>query len=602
MPGADIAKKALKQRQVGANQLLSATQDLSQKSLMERFHVDLAHGTIWLDNRRVLVLQAEWFADLRAELINRLGNESARGILTRLGYAAGIRDAQLAIKLNPGFGLLDLISSGQHFHAFQGSVAVEPLVVELDISAKHCYLEFLWKNSIEDDIHSKANGRGVACWMETGYASGFLTTCIGADTIVREVECAALGHSACRCVARFTHEWEDIAEDLKYLDLSVQPVPLEATAQTRGTTAIQKADATQVIDAIAFPQGMGLIGRSTAFNTTLHQVHRVARSVASVLLLGESGVGKSAIARYVHQCSDRKDKPFVEVNCAAIPESLLEAELFGVERGAFTGAANTRTGRFSEADSGTLFLDEVGLLSGSAQGKLLRVLQSQRFERLGSTKTQQVDVRLVAATNENLEFAVREGRFRSDLFYRLNVFPITVPPLRNRIGDLPLLIDHLISVFCQRHGRPLVGITPRAYPALLHHSWPGNIRELENVIERAVILIEPGEAIDLHHLFTNDADFERTGLLWLDEGGNLVDVAGTNAALGSSGEAPSTDWVKQALAQPGQTLHDIDQAIVLAALKDSGGHIGKAADRLGITRAQIDYRLKKWGIDSHTYR
>jgi len=572
-------------------------------TMLDRFHVDLERGTVWLGDRRVLVLQAQWFLDLRQTLIDSLGAEGARAVLTRLGYAAGIRDAHLSMKLHPDFDIASLITTGGAFHAMQGSARAVRRKVELDLASKHCYLEFAWLNTVEDEGRQQLGNPGgprESCWMEIGYASGFLSTCIGGEIVVRELECASQGAPECVCVARFAHEWGDVSEDLKYLDPAY--LPTAPWAQPRAAMDAANADlsSTEAEPAASdVAGGLSLIGRSTAFDTVLQQARRVGRTTATVLLLGESGVGKSAMARFLHDCSDRAAQRFVEINCAAIPEALLESELFGVERGAFTGATVARVGRFEEAHGGTLFLDEVGLLPAAAQGKLLRVLQSQRYERLGSSKTQQADVRLVAATNNDLAAAVRAGTFRSDLFYRLNVFPITVPPLRSRLGDLPLLIDHLVTRFCQRYGRTPTGITPQAYRAMLHHDWPGNIRELENVIERAVILVDAGEPLDVHHLFTSDAGFRRTGLRWLDEKGKLVgtDEAGDGSVQDEAAPSQPGPWFEAAIEQPNHTLEEIEQAVVLAALKAFSGNLMKAAQHLGLTRAQIDYRIKKWGVD-----
>ena len=568
-------------------------------AMLESFHVDIANGAVWLGNRRVLILQAQWFLDLRQTLIDALGHEGARAVLTRLGYAAGVRDADLSMKQHPDFETAELITTGGAFHALQGSAKAVRRRVELDLASKHCYLEFSWRNAIEDEGRLAQQGHGPreSCWMEIGYASGFLSTCIGGDILVRELECAAQGSTECMCVARFAHEWGDVSEDLKYLDPAYLP---RADLTRERATALQPTPPMQPVAKETAGEGQNpLVGRSGAFDAVLQQARRVGKTTATVLLLGESGVGKSVFAQFIHDCSNRAGKLFVEVNCAAIPESLLESELFGVERGAFTGASSSRSGRFEEADGGTLFLDEIGLLPPAAQGKLLRVLQSQKYERLGSNKTQQANVRLVAATNNDLAAAVRAGTFRSDLFYRLNVFPITVPPLRSRLGDLPLLIDHLISGFCNRYGRAPKGITPEAYRAMLHYDWPGNIRELENVIERAVILVDDGEAIDVHHLFTSDAAFRKTGLRWLDDKGNLVgDRDPADAQLAAAPDSSSVDpWFETAIEQPNHSLEGIEQAVVMATLRAFDGSLIKAAQHLGVTRAQIDYRIKKWGVD-----
>lgn len=570
-------------------------------AMLKSFHVDLDKGAVWLGDRRVLVLQAQWFLDLRKTLIDTLGREGARAVLTQLGYAAGVRDAQLSMKLHPDFDIVELMASGGAFHALQGSARAVRRRVELDISSKHCYLEFEWRNAVEDERSSDAPGyqSSESCWMEIGYSSGFLSTCIGGSIVVREVQCAANGAAECVCVARFADEWGDVSEDLKYLDPSRLPNSEAMRAQSEPSSSHELAKSSSGRVTHSAGASELLIGRSGAFDAVVQQARRVGKTTATVLLLGESGVGKSAFARFIHEYSERADRPFVEVNCAAIPEALLESELFGVERGAFTGASNSRSGRFEEAHGGTLFLDEVGLLPPAAQGKLLRVLQSQKYERLGSNKTQQADVRLVAATNNDLGACVRAGSFRSDLFYRLNVFPITVPPLRSRLGDLPLLIDHLVGGFCHRYGRSSKGITPDAYRAMLHHDWPGNIRELENVIERAVILVDEGEAIDVHHLFTSDADFRGSGLRWLDEAGKLVgESAETLLSAESSMKASNGHrWFELAIQQPSHSLEEIEQAVVMAALRTFDGNLLKAAQHLGVTRAQIDYRIKKWGVD-----
>jgi formate hydrogenlyase transcriptional activator len=231
-----------------------------------------------------------------------------------------------------------------------------------------------------------------------------------------------------------------------------------------------------------------IIGNSPALEAVLEQVEQVAPTDSTVLIQGETGTGKELIARAVHNLSARCGRPFVKLNCAAIPFDLLESELFGHERGAFTGAIAQKIGRFELADKGTLFLDEVGDIPPGLQPKLLRVLQEQEFERLGSTRTHQVDVRLVAATNRNLADMVKRNEFRSDLYYRLNVFPLTLPPLRQRRQDIPALVEHFVEIYVRRMGKQIENISPETMSALVSHEWPGNIRELQNFVERSVIL------------------------------------------------------------------------------------------------------------------
>jgi two-component system response regulator HydG len=579
---------------------IASTRPTAQ-AMLESFHVDIENGAVWFGDRRVLVLQTSWLLDLRHAVVDAIGYEGARAMITRLGYMAGVRDAQLSMKLHPTFDSLDIINTGGMFHAMQGSARAKRLKTEFDVAKKHLLLEFSWRNAIEaEDCPSESGrGRGESCWMEIGYASGFLSAAVGGDVIVREVECSSTGAKECFCIARFAHEWGDVSDDLRYLgtaDPVGDPLSRMALVAQHHELPVEPHHPDSKLDHVSGP----FIGRSATFQATLQQARRVGATTATVLILGESGVGKSALAQYVHDCSSRRDGPFIEVNCASIPETLLESELFGVERGAFTGAATTRSGRFEEAQGGTLFLDEVGLLTPAAQGKLLRVLQTQKYERLGSSKTRQADVRLIAATNDDLTSAVRAGNFRSDLFYRLNVFPITVPPLRNRLGDLPLLIDHLVERFCSLYGRSARGVTPKAYRAMLHHDWPGNIRELENVIERAVILADDGEAIDLHHLFTSDVESEKGSLHWLDEGGRLVGEGDSAVDLASESVAApvvESPWYVKAIEQPTHSLEAIEQSVVMAALRAHNGNLVKAARHLGLTRAQIVYRMNKWGIN-----
>ena len=231
-----------------------------------------------------------------------------------------------------------------------------------------------------------------------------------------------------------------------------------------------------------------IIGNSVALEAVLKQVQQVAPTDSSVLIQGETGTGKELIARAIHNLSARCGRPFVKLNCAAIPFDLLESELFGHERGAFTGAIAQKIGRFELADKGTLFLDEVGDIPPALQPKLLRVLQEQEFERLGSTRTHQVDVRLVAATNRNLAAMAKRNEFRSDLYYRLNVFPVSLPPLRERREDIPALVEHFVAIYTHRMGKQIDQISPETMSELTSYPWPGNIRELQNFIERSVIL------------------------------------------------------------------------------------------------------------------
>jgi transcriptional regulator with GAF, ATPase, and Fis domain len=288
----------------------------------------------------------------------------------------------------------------------------------------------------------------------------------------------------------------------------------------------------------------------------------------------------------------------VAINCAAIPETLVESELFGVERGAYTGAGTSRAGRFERAHGGTLFLDEIGTLSLVAQGKLLRALQEGEVERVGGTRTVRVDVRLVAATNVDLRQAVREGSFREDLFYRLNVFPIHLPPLRDRRDDIPLLMSHFLAHYQRKHQRQVPGFSQAAVKAMFHYPFPGNIRELQNLIERSVILATDGEPIEPHHLF---AGGERPGA----DGMSLHLNPNSTATLHAAGQAPqnaapsrqTSSWNGAPAATPTVApLRQAEEQLLRQALRSAGGNVASAARLLGISRATMAYRVRKFGI------
>jgi len=301
-----------------------------------------------------------------------------------------------------------------------------------------------------------------------------------------------------------------------------------------------------------------------------------------VLFLGETGVGKELFARALHRLSPRRGGAFVAVNCAALPEGLVEAELFGVERGAYTGATRSRAGRFERAEGGTLFLDEIGTLSYPSQGKLLRVLQTREIERVGDDRSRRVDVRVVAATNEQLEMAVRDGRFREDLYFRLSTFPVLIPPLRERRDDIPLLVSKFLNRYAHTHSRRVPGFTTAALRALMQHSYPGNVRELEQLIERAVILTPDDKPIDLGQLF-----FRPLG----GPGGVLtVRADGRTGLPDDSLRAPSA---LDALLDQQWSLEKVSATLVELALRRTHGNVAQASRMLGVTRAQIDYRLRR---------
>lgn len=304
----------------------------------------------------------------------------------------------------------------------------------------------------------------------------------------------------------------------------------------------------------------GIIGDHPSMQRVLKTVEQVANSRATVLVSGETGTGKELIAAAIHHLSNRRDKPFVRLNCAALAESLLESELFGHERGAFTGAQMRREGRFKQADGGTLFLDEISEIPLSTQVKLLRFLQERTFERVGGNETLTVDVRVIAATNRDLKKAMEANAFREDLYYRLDVVRIDLPPLRARPSDIPMLAQHFLEKYARENGREIVGFTDEAIRALLSYSWPGNVRELENAIERAVVL----------------SNEERLGVEGFERTNSLAHAGDLSALI------------------PGISLKEIERIAIEKTLAATNGSRAKTAEILGISRRTLQYRLKEW--------
>ncbi len=323
-----------------------------------------------------------------------------------------------------------------------------------------------------------------------------------------------------------------------------------------------------------------IIGQSKAMQEVYWSIERVAPSLATVLLLGESGTGKELVARAVHDASPRKNEAFIKVNCAALPENLLESELFGHEKGAFTGAAVTRIGRFEQADRGTIFLDEIGELPLLLQAKLLRVLQEQQFERLGSSRTQTVDVRIIAATNVSLERAVALGAFRNDLYYRLNVVPIHLPPLRGRREDIPLLLDHFLRSSNKRNEKNL-RMSREFLDFLTDYDWPGNVRELQNLVERLVILAT-NEVLRVEDL---------PEYLVRPESGRIPPAMETVVPLAVPSPPPASR----------KSLRDLEREQVESALIRNGWVQSRAARELGLTQRQMGYRMKKFDLQRPDY-
>ncbi|CAM2164027.1 Transcriptional regulatory protein XylR [Paraburkholderia sacchari] len=541
--------------------------------LRKLIHFSASDGRIWLAGQRMVLLHTGALATLRQELMESVGPAQTRRFFTRVGFAAGERDAALAREIRSGASLFDTFHVGPQLHMLEGAVQVTPVRFDADPATGAFHFEYRWEHSWEADVHLRTFGPQPepVCWMLIGYATGYTSAFFGRQILFKETGCVGMQHPHCAIVGKPAEEWPDaeaISSWFKADSLINTIRDLQTEVESLRLEIAPDDDRTR------------LVGRSEAFRAAYTLLETAAPTKVAVLLTGETGVGKERFARALHSLSPRAEKPFVAVNCAAIPHALIESELFGAEKGAFTGSQAARAGRFERADGGTLFLDEIGELPLDVQAKLLRVLQEGEVERLGATQSRKVDVRVVAATNRDLEQAVRDGSFRADLYYRINVYPVPIPPLRERQDDIALLADAMLARFASLHGKPAPTLTDYAYDALRGYRWPGNVRELENLIERAVILSRPNLAVDAKDLFPG------IGL----PGGATVDHAGQirPASAITIDCASLLDRL-----QGGGGLDGLERALLHEAVDRAKGNLSAAARLLGLTRAQLSYRLNR---------
>jgi transcriptional regulator with GAF, ATPase, and Fis domain len=576
------------------------------QEFLELLAFDVDEALIWLGDRRMMMIEVPFFAELRRNVIDALGPHQANRVFARIGFESAVRDAKLMLERFPA-ARNDMNLARLSPHRFQGFTNLVVLSMTRAEDGRILHGEYQWEHSVEADAHVAAYGRATAptCWMEIGYGTGYRYVLGEQIVLFREVGCRAMGNRVCTITGRAAAPGDDLDEVLKNLEF-LKPLVEQEIARTSGASAPASAPRSApreplvVSDApsaepSAEPSGAGGIdGASPALKVAKQLLQSVSSTDATVLISGESGVGKELFAKHLHLLSRRADKPLVAVNCAAIPETLIEAELFGVERGAFTGATESRAGRFERAQGGTLFFDEIGSLNAAAQVKLLRAIQEREIERVGGTKPIKLDVRIVAANNVPLRELVARNEFREDLFYRLNVFPIHVPPLRERREDIPDLMRHYLQWYNRVHGRAIKSFTFEATKALLHYHYPGNIRELQNLIERAVILTE-GDAIDVYNLFAYGETlmvpswtFDASGTLRADDRKNAV----SRRVAEFGDELLELSETNETLSWP--DLEDqLFTAITSKVLAEARGNVSSAARRLGMQRHQLEYRLKR---------
>lgn len=548
------------------------------KDLTSLIHFQSTKGKIWLGEQRMLLLQVSAMANFRREMISTLGIERAKGFFLRMGFQSGLKDAELAWKLRPNASEYDMFLAGPQLHSLKGLVKVRPTEVDIDKECGRFYVEMEWIDSFEVEICQTELGQmqDPVCWTLLGYACAYSSAFMGREIIFKEVSCRGCGGDKCRVIGKPAEEWDDVASFKQHFknDPIIEELYELQSQLVSLRTNLDKQEG----------QYYG-IGQTPAYQTVRNMMDKAAQGKVSVLLLGETGVGKEVIARSVHLRSKRAAEPFVAVNCAAIPPDLIESELFGVEKGAFTGATQSRMGRFERADKGTIFLDEVIELSPRAQASLLRVLQEGELERVGDNRTRKIDVRVIAATHEDLAEAVKAGRFRADLYYRLNVFPVAIPALRERREDIPLLVEHFLQRFHQEYGKRTLGLSDKALEACLHYSWPGNIRELENVIERGIILTDPNESISVQALFLRAPEEPQTASERVSLDGVLIQPGNGQGS-----------WISQLLSS-GLSLDEIEESLMREAMQQANQNVSGAARLLGLSRPALAYRLKKIGIE-----
>ncbi len=548
------------------------------------FEIPPDGGVARFGGERTLLYDAVALGLLRAQLARSFGVSVTRALLTRLGYHHGYRIAQAMRGAVAWDDEEQWRIAGGRLHRLQGLVRFEPVAPgrRLDPDAA---AEAIWRDSYEAEQHVLHLGRADApvCWSLAGFASGYLTFTHGEPVFCVEERCVGRGDACCHMVGRLASRWGDRLEEVRapYQEDCLDASTATLVEDLRRLEA-QLARARRAASEGEVERG-GIVARSGAMRRVLALVDKAAKVDATVLITGESGVGKERVARLLHDESGRRGGPYVAVNCGALPEALLESELFGHAKGAFTGASAARAGLFEAAQGGSLFLDEIGELPLGLQVKLLRVLQEREVRRLGENHPRPVDARVLAATNRHLAARVAEGAFREDLYYRLQVIEIAIPPLRERLDDVLPLARATLADASARMGREPMTLGAGAARALLAHPWPGNVRELANAMERAAVFAEGVQvrAEDLGPLQPEPA----------------------RQAAGRIGFEPRRTAAPSPRPPPTPTaplrLADVERDHILHVLRAHGGRRAPAARALGISEATLFRRLRAYRDAGH---
>jgi two-component system, NtrC family, response regulator HydG len=525
--------------------------------------VTFKDGAISLHGRRLVLHSVDAFAQSRRDYLDMLGLAQTRRILTRFGYFSGQADAAAVRRIYPRIDLVEWIKAGPRMHSLMGVTKAVVGALKVDPSQGHFAMEVTWHGSGEAEEHLDCVGAATEpiCWMLVGYASGYATHCLGAPVYFVETRCHAAGSRVCMAVGKDERSWgAELKPHRQFFqadDIKGKIEALSRELRLRARELSEQRERVSALEHLAFPHLPEVHSRS--FVRVLEVAERAARFDSSVLITGESGVGKEVLARHIHSLSPRRSGPFVPINCGALPETLLESELFGHTAGAFTGARENRTGLFEQAQHGTVFLDEIAEISPAVQVKLLRVLQEREVLRLGENQPRKVDTRVLAATNRDVKRAIADGAFREDLYYRLAVMEIRVPSLRERKDDIVHLARHFVERTKVRLKMAVLKLDPRCMALLEDYGWPGNVRELENAIEHAAVLSTSG-VIRPAHLPSAVTQPRPPGLV-----------------------AEATGAVK--------SLAEVESEYIKAVLEHAGGNRARAAMVLGISATTLWRKL-----------
>ena len=534
-------------------------------------------GIIRLHEQRVVILSAAAMGLLRKELVDTLGLATARRLLLRFGFADGYHDAVSLRDRSNWATPEDGLRSGAMLHTLEGIVHADVVRIEHDESTGRFEEDIVWRDSYEAEqhLHHYGRSRSPVCWSLVGYSSGYVSACMGKEVYFRETECLGQGAKACTVIGRDAESWgaelRNIREDFQAANLGQQVERLREAVGRR----VKELDRRERIlerrerelnllrDRVSrHAASKHFIARSPAMEEVLELAARVAPLDTTVLVYGESGTGKEFIVRMIHDQSPRAGAPFVSINCAALTETLLESELFGHVRGAFTGAVRDKAGLFEVAGSGTIFLDEIGEVAPTIQAKLLRALQEREIRRVGAERNIKINARVVAATNRDLRGAVDAGSFREDLYFRLGAFIITVPPLRERREDIPPLVHHFLVRAASRMKKDVTAVSAEAMTALMNYGWPGNVRELEHAVERAVILAN-GPSIRIREL-----------------------------------PPEVTQKTRRRVGDDTLDLQEQERVMIERALEKFGGNRRRAAEALKISTVTLWRKMKQYGLSS----